>query len=120
MQITQCLHAAILVANLERAERFYGSVLGLEKVDRTLKYPGAWYQIGAFQIHLIVDETVENPLQNAEKMGRNHHIALAVANLEEAKEQLMAHEYPVQMSASGRAALFVQDPDGNVIELSQM
>ena len=53
MQITQCLHAAILVSDLERAEHFYGNVLGLPKVDRQLKFTGAWYQIGNFQIHLI-------------------------------------------------------------------
>ncbi|HEY9300821.1 MAG TPA: VOC family protein, partial [Phormidium sp.] len=57
MQITQCLHAAILVSDLERAEQFYGNVLGLSKVDRVLKFPGAWYQVGEFQIHLIVADS---------------------------------------------------------------
>lgn len=119
MQITQCLHAAVLVSNLEKAERFYGNVLGLSKVERVLKYPGAWYQIGNFQIHLIVDPSIQPTLQNPEKWGRNPHVALAVADLEAAKTHLLAHGYLTQMSASGRAALFTQDPDGNIIELSQ-
>lgn len=119
MQITQCLHSAILVSNLERAESFYGQVLGLEKVDRALKFPGAWYQIGDFQIHLIVANSVPSDLSNPEKLGRNRHIAFSVANLEAAKAELLAHKYPVQMSASGRTALFVQDPDGNIIELGE-
>lgn len=118
MQITQCLHAAVLVSDLERAEHFYGNVLGLSKVERSLKYPGAWYQVGEFQIHLIVDPGIEAQLQNLEKWGRNHHVAFSVANLDEAKEQLLAHGCNVQMSASGRAALFTQDPDGNVVELN--
>lgn len=118
MQITQCLHTAILVSELERAEHFYGTVLGLPKVDRTLKYPGAWYQIGNFQIHLIVDATIQPQLHNAEKWGRNRHIAFAVADLDATKEQLLAYGCKLQMSASGRDALFTQDPDGNVIELS--
>jgi glyoxylase I family protein len=118
MQIIQYLHTAIRVSNLEQAEYFYGTVLGLEKVDRTLKYPGAWYQLGATQIHLIADAPFTQSLQNAEKLGRNPHFALGVADLEAAKEQLAAHGYATQMSASGRAALFIQDPDGNVIELT--
>jgi len=121
MQITQCLHTAIIISNLERAEHFYRKVLGLSKVERSLKYPGAWYQVGEFQLHLIVapDYALPDKLQNPEKWGRNPHIAFAVTDLEAAKEHLLAHKYPIQTSASGRAALFTQDPDGNIIELSQ-
>ncbi len=120
MQITQCLHSAILVSDLERAEQFYSNVLGLAKVDRALKFPGAWYQIGDFQIHLIVADSMPSDLVNPEKLGRNRHIAFSVDNLDAAKEQLLAHNYPIQMSASGRAALFTQDPDGNIIELGEL
>lgn len=120
MQITQCLHAAVLVSDLERADRFYGQVLGLPKVERSLKYPGAWYQIGQFQIHLIVDPTIKTELQNSEKWGRNPHVAFSVANLDEAKKQLLANGCEVQISASGRSALFTLDPDNNIIELSEM
>lgn len=120
MQITQYLHTAILVTHLEQSEHFYGTVLGLTKVDRILKYPGAWYQVGAIQVHLIVDLAFSPSLQNFEKMGRNSHLALGVENLETAQKQLAEHGYSVQMSASGRAALFTQDPDGNVIELTEV
>jgi catechol 2,3-dioxygenase-like lactoylglutathione lyase family enzyme len=119
MQITQCLHAAVLVSDLEKAEQFYSNVLGLSKVDRVLKYPGAWYQVGDFQIHLIVDSSIQPTLQNPEKWGRNPHVALSVADLDAAKTHLLAHGCEMQTSASGRAALFTQDPDGNIIELSQ-
>lgn len=119
MQITQCLHAAVLISDLKQAEHFYGNVLGLPKVDRTLKFPGAWYQVGEFQLHLIVAPDISSQLQNAEKWGRNSHIAFSVVDLEAAKNELIAHKLPIQMSASGRAALFTQDPDGNIIELSQ-
>lgn len=118
--IIQCLHAAVLVSDLEKAEHFYGNVLGLSKIERSLKYPGAWYQVGGFQVHLIVDSTIKPALQNSEKWGRNPHIAFGVTNLDEAKERLKAQEHPFEMSASGRAALFTQDLDGNVIEISQV
>jgi catechol 2,3-dioxygenase-like lactoylglutathione lyase family enzyme len=119
MQITQSLHAAILVSNLEQAEHFYGKILGLDKVDRSLKFPGAWYAIGDFQIHLIVAEQIFPDMVNSEKWGRNRHLAFSVTDLDAAKQQLIAHNCPFQISASGRQALFLQDPDGNIIELSQ-
>ncbi len=120
MKITHYLHTAILVTDLERAEQFYGQVLGLEKVNRTLKYPGAWYQLGEIQVHLIVDSEFAPTLQNPEKWGRNPHLALAVENLETAKAHLTSYGCEMQLSASGRAALFTQDPDGNMIELTEM
>lgn len=120
MQIINYLHAAILVSDLEKAEHFYGNVLGLPKIDRQLKYPGAWYQVGDTQIHLIVDSTISSGLHNTEKWGRNRHVALAVDDLQAAEKHLKNCGLEVQMSASGRAALFTHDPDGNVIELTEV
>lgn len=119
MQITQFLHAAIVVSDLAKSEAFYGTILGLEKIDRTLKFPGAWYQIGAFQIHLIQASSIITDAQ-AEKWGRNRHLAFAVVDLEAAKAKLIENACKFQMSASGRAALFVKDPDGNIIELGEL
>lgn len=120
MQITHYLHTAVLVSDLSRAEHFYSKILGLSKVERSLKYPGAWYQVGDYQIHLILDSSIQPTLHHPEKWGRNPHLALSVTDLDAAKTQLLEHGCELQMSASGRAALFTQDPDGNIIELSQM
>lgn len=114
------LHAAINVSNLATAEHFYGTVLGLNKVERTLKFAGAWYQLGSFQIHLIVAERNYPKPALEEKWGRQAHLAFAIADLEAAKQRLTAANVPMQASSSGRAAVFVQDPDGYVIELSQL
>ena len=119
MQVVEYLHTALLVTDLARAEQFYSVVLGLSKVDRVLKFPGIWYQIGPIQIHLIQADRVINELVD-HKWGRNPHLALSVTNLEAAKERLLAHHCPIQVSASGRAALFTKDPDGNLIELSEV
>jgi glyoxylase I family protein len=119
MQIINCLHTAILVTDLERAENFYEKVLGLSKVERAMKFPGSWYQVGEYQVHLIVAPVVQNQ-ELHEKWGRNPHIAFSVANLDVAKENLLQNNCPIQPSASGRPAIFTQDPDGNIIELSQI
>lgn len=120
MKISQYLHTAILVSDLAKAEEFYGKILGLPKVERSLKFPGIWYQVGYYQIHIMVDEAVKPPLYNPEKWGRNPHLAFGVEDLEAAKQVLQQHHYPIQESASGRSALFTQDLDGNLIELSQI
>ncbi|MFB2937609.1 VOC family protein [Aerosakkonemataceae cyanobacterium BLCC-F154] len=120
MQIIQSLHAAILVSNLERSEDFYGKILGLSKIERSLKFPGAWYEIGNFQIHLIVADRIIPDTVNSQKWGRNRHLAFSVSDLDAAKQQLNSHNCPFQVSASGRSALFTKDPDGNIIELSQL
>lgn len=119
MQILECFHTALLVTNLQKAEDFYSNVLGLTKIDRSLNYPGTWYQVGNFQLHLIVDSTISTDLHNSQKLGRNPHLAFKVADLAAAKTQLMANNCFIQSSASGRAALFTKDPDNNIIELTQ-
>jgi catechol 2,3-dioxygenase-like lactoylglutathione lyase family enzyme len=120
MQVTRCLHTAILVSDLAKAEKFYSEILGLSKAEnRPLKFPGTWYQIGEYQLHLIVHPEFTNPVLNREKWGRNPHLAIAVDNLAQAIARLEMNGYPLQMSASGRAAIFTQDPDRNIIEISE-
>lgn len=120
VQITHPLHAAILVSDLEKSAQFYEEVLGLARCDRPLKYAGIWYQVGDYQLHLIQDDTTPSGIHNAEKWGRNRHVAFAIANLAAAKNHLLDHGCDVQMSASGRPALFTHDPDGNIIELTEV
>jgi len=118
MNITQCLHTAILITDLAKSEQFYSEVLGLEKIERNLKYPGLWYQVGNYQIHLMVDPKFQPRLRNSEKWGRNPHIAFSVTDLNQAIIRLQSFNFPLQMSES-RPALFTRDPDGNIIEINQ-
>lgn len=106
MQIIQSLHAALLVSDLEKGEHFYGQVLGLSKAEHSRDFPGSWYQVGNFQIHLIVSSEIIPDVVNLEKLGRNRYLAFSITDLYTAKAQLLANNCPIQMSASGRAALF--------------
>ncbi len=117
MSITHFLHATLLVTHLEAAQHFYETVLGLKPVERNLSFAGAWYQIGVVQLHLIVVEAVVGDRVNSQRLGRNRHIALAVDDLDAIQQRLEAFNHAFQPSASGRPALFIADPDGNIIEL---
>jgi catechol 2,3-dioxygenase-like lactoylglutathione lyase family enzyme len=117
--ISEFLHAALLVSDLERSAWFYGTVLELPQIDRPLSFPGIWFGIGALQLHLIQQETVINDRVNTQQWGRNRHLAFGVTDLATCRLQLERYGCPFQQSASGRQALFTQDPDGNVIELSE-
>jgi len=119
MGVTRYLHTAIIVSDLGQAESFYSGILKLPQAERSLKFPGIWYQVGDYQIHLIEDKNWQPLEPNPEKWGRCPHVALAVDDLETMKADLTANRYPFQVSSSGRAALFTKDPDGNIIELSQ-
>ena len=120
MNILHPLHTAMLVSDLNASKHFYSVVLGLQEVERPLNFPGLWYQIGDYQIHLIVDPSTPHGLHNPQKWGRNRHLAVAIADLNATKAHINTHGWDMQDSASGRPAIFVQDPDGNVIELLQV
>jgi glyoxylase I family protein len=118
--ISDFLHAALLVTDLERSAWFYGTVLQLPLLDRPLRFPGLWFGVGSVQLHLIQQEAVIDDRMMAQPWGRNRHLAFAVRDLEGCRLQLETYGCPLQLSASGRQALFTQDPDGNVIELSEI
>ena len=120
MEVLHPLHMAMLISNLEASRHFYSDVLGLSEIERPFNFPGLWYALGDYQVHLIVHEAVAHKLHNPQRWGRNAHIALAIADLEATKAHLLASGCETQESASGRPAIFVQDPDGNVIELTQV
>ncbi|MFM2429624.1 MAG: hypothetical protein RLZZ511_837 [Cyanobacteriota bacterium] len=119
MAIQRVLHNALNVTDLAAAEHFYSEVLGLPLADRDLNFPGLWYQINDYQIHLIVAPD-NAPSPNQEKWGRNRHLAFAVDDIAATQQRLAAIGQPFQASTSGRPAIFLRDPDDNVIELSQV
>jgi catechol 2,3-dioxygenase-like lactoylglutathione lyase family enzyme len=106
MKITQCLHTAIIVSDLDKAAHFYGHILGLSPVNRQLNFPGIWYQLDNYQIHLMTHPQAKGKLYNMEKWGRNAHIALSVDHLNRAIARLTQYNCPMQMSSSGRPALY--------------
>jgi glyoxylase I family protein len=120
MGLIRSLHVALLSTDLDRSRQFYEEALGLQPVDRPLGFPGVWYQLDGFQIHLITAVAMIADRVDGDRWGRNRHLAFAVDDLAEIADRLTQRGYEIQRSASGRSALFTQDPDGNVIEFSQL
>ena len=90
IHIAGLLHAGLLVSDLARAKGFYESVLGLKRIpDRpALPYPGEWYELGAGQqLHLMNLPNPDAASVRPAHGGRDHHIALAVSNMDALKSR---------------------------------
>lgn len=113
-------HSALLVTDLERAKDFYGRVLGLREIERPpFNFPGAWYQVGDAQIHLIVYP--EKAPKDRKIDPKNAHLALRVTDFHETARRLEAEGIKLVKSPNsitGWPQMYCIDPDGNVIELN--
>lgn len=116
------LHASVIVSDTKRALAFYRDLLGLElRSDRPdLGYPGAWLNLGDQQLHLLELPNPDPIAGRPTHGGRDRHIAIAVSNLQALKHRLDQDEMPYTLSKSGRAAMFIRDPDGNTLELIEI
>ena len=116
-------HVAICVSDVDTSRTFYSETLGLSEAPRPdFGFPGVWYQIGALQLHLM-----ERELPGAVGKGIGPHFALYVPTDEftdfveqvrGAGGEVMVE--PNQRDSDGVWAAFCKDPDGNIIELTDM
>jgi len=116
--VRNLIHASVLVADTERALRFYRDVLGLA-VDPSrpdLGYPGAWLTVGLAQIHLLQLPNPDPATGRPSHGGRDRHLALTVDDLAPLQSALERASVDYTMSRSGRRALFCRDPDSNALE----
>jgi len=114
-------HFSICVADIDRAREFYGAVLGLPEAERPdFGFPGAWYDAGPVQLHLIVPPDGVDVGTRAEKLTPiAGHIAFEIESYEAARTALEAAGHEVLGLGAQVGQLFVRDPDGNVVELIQ-
>ncbi len=116
-------HVAICVSDVERSRKFYGEQLGLETVNRPdFGFPGEWYVVGNLQLHLMQRELPEGAAE-----GIGPHFALyiptdefhgEVERLRDAGVEVMVE--PNHRDVDDIWAAFCKDPDGNIIELTDM
>ena len=111
-------HVSVLVADTATAAAFYRDVLGLRASTRRplLDFPGAWFDIGDCELHLIEQPSPDPRTGRSAHAGRDRHIALHVDDLAALCARLDTARVPYTRSRSGRAAIFCRDPDGNGLE----
>ena len=118
-------HANILVTDLSAAHAFYVEKLGFEVLPRPDfgGFPGAWYRVGDLQLHLSVVEEMPD------LKGGFPHIALHVPadHFDDTVDLLKSRDVPFVMDTMSREdfgipvrAAFCKDPDGNVVELTDV
>jgi lactoylglutathione lyase len=121
---SKLLHTMIRVKDLERSVRFYTEVLGLreqrrkvlEKADATLVF------LSDDTGHHAIELTYNHDGREYELGNQFGHLALGVADLEAAREELAGRgvEFsrgPYRVSEGGSMIAFIRDPDGMEIEL---
>jgi glyoxylase I family protein len=124
-------HVSLPVSDLERSKQFYGEILGLREIERpAFDFPGAWYQVGNDQLHLIVhDRSTFREGKGVD--SRDIHFAVRVPSFREALEYLESKGYRkdaedldlLKMKVSERPTagfpqIYILDPDRNVIEIN--
>jgi glyoxylase I family protein len=123
-------HVSLPVADLERSKQFYQEVLGLPEIERPpFDFPGAWYQLGDRQLHLIV-HTNSTFREQKTVDSRDIHFAIRIDSYRETREYLRSKGFHPEAedefkkmkedphSIAGWPQLYIMDPDRNVIELN--
>jgi catechol 2,3-dioxygenase-like lactoylglutathione lyase family enzyme len=117
MKILALDHIAIHVKDLEASCRFYSEVLLAQPLPRpAFDFPGAWFRLGANQeLHLIGGRD-----QSVASHSRGNHFALETDDLigwERHFKKIGFQHRPRKLRPDGAGQIFLEDPDGHVIEL---
>ncbi|OYD08456.1 VOC family protein [Paludifilum halophilum] len=115
-------HVSISVTDLQKAKSFYKDVFGLEEIQRpNFDFPGAWFQIGSQQLHLIVHPNTRTLRGSNQVNSRDGHFAVRVKDYHETIRHLEKLRIPYKenpKSITGWPQIYCCDPDGNVIEMN--
>ncbi len=137
-------HISLPVENLARSREFYSGVLSLIEVPRPRafeegpnSFAGAWYQVGAGQVHLIVhDPRRKSPptyRKDKKQDARDVHVALRVDSFAGALKLLKAKGYSVSNpddfkdmrvslnlpnQGAGFPQIYILDPDRHTVEIN--
>lgn len=123
LQVRSLDHVTIVVKDLAATRRFYVDLLGMSEVARpSFPFVGQWFQAGATQIHTILEAEGTGRAGTAvETNSRGHHFAFLVDDAQACYRKLDALGVPVvsppRNRPDGAIQVFMQDPDGHLIEL---
>jgi glyoxylase I family protein len=119
MIVKRAHHASLSVKDIDLARAFYEGVLGLSPIERPdFGFPGAWYQAGEIQLHLIqVPDGVDVGSPPPRTNPLAHHVAFEIDDYETTCKSLESKGVAALETGAAVGQIFISDPDGNVIEL---
>jgi catechol 2,3-dioxygenase-like lactoylglutathione lyase family enzyme len=120
IELLEINHINVTVpASLEAAAKhFYGVVLGLRQIPKpkgTRTGVGAWYDLGHAQLHLSIEDGVDNRASSRHVCYLVTDIEAAESHLRQAEIEVLPDERPVR----GWPRFYVRDPGDNLIEIAQ-
>lgn len=122
IEVENIHHVSLSITDIQKAKYFYGTMLGFQELERpNFDFPGAWYQVGNQQLHLIVHSDSATLRMDQEINSRDGHFAIRVKDYYETLKQLKELGIKVSEkpnSKSGFAQIFCMDPDLNLIEFN--
>ena len=119
LEILELHHVNVTVPQAleEATKHFYGVVLGLKQLQKpegSRTSVGAWYQLGPVQLHLSIENEVDN-------QASDRHVCYVVGDVAAAAEHfrnegvtVIADPRPIP----GRPRIYVRDPGGNLLEIA--
>ena len=112
-------HVSFAVRDLHASRAFYEGILGLETIARPdLGLPGVWYAAGHSEIHLIQTPPGAPVGTAPERLTPlASHCAFAIDDYDETLAALEQRGLQVLETKPEIGQLWIQDPDGHVIEL---
>ena len=119
MQLLATHHVALFTRNFAAMEKFYSETLGFPITRRWDDVTIIFINVGSTTIELIGRDTA--PAPNSEP-GAFNHLALQVANVDEAYSELLAKGIQIKSEPKNFKDVricFFYDPDGNSLELVQ-
>jgi catechol 2,3-dioxygenase-like lactoylglutathione lyase family enzyme len=114
-QIKQIDHVSVIITDIERSLHFYRDVLGLREIHkpRTFDFVVLWFDLGNMHIHLLLKDRADSISPR--------HFALRVADAAAARVyfQQCGVKTLETTPIPGADRFFINDPDGNRIEIIQ-
>ena len=107
-------HVSIMATDLEKADEFYGGLLGLSRIHRPdVASTGRWFELDGTEFHVIHQETID-----PESL---RHTAFEVDDLESTLAKIEALGLPTwgDTQVEGWVRRHCRDPFGNGVELMQ-
>jgi len=116
-------HVTIVVKDLAATRQFYVDVIGMDEVARPgFTFAGQWFQAGPTLIHTILEFEGSGRAGSAAcANSRGHHFAFLVDDCYAAAQRIeelgLPFVSPPKKRPDGAIQLFVNDPDGHLVEL---